>query len=80
MIIQDIMQKLLFSDDHSRVILEGPNDYINANFIEVVSNNNIRRRMSMLFRITFFNYFVWLGITDEGFVPEIRIWSILLLN
>ena len=25
------------------------------------------------------NYFVWLRITDEGLVPEIRIWSILLI-
>ena len=26
------------------------------------------------------NYFVWLRITDEGLVPEMRIWSILLIN
>ena len=25
----------------------------------------------------FFNYFLWLGITDEGSIPEMRIWSIL---
>ena len=25
----------------------------------------------------FFNYFVWLRITDESSVPEMRIWSIL---
>ena len=25
----------------------------------------------------FLNYFVWLRITDEGSVPEMRIWSIL---
>ena len=25
----------------------------------------------------FVNYFVWLRITDEGSVPEMRIWSIL---
>ena len=30
--------------------------------------------------INFFNYFVWLRITDEGSVPEMRIWSILLIN
>ena len=24
-----------------------------------------------------FNYFLWLRITDEGSIPEIRIWSIL---
>ena len=29
---------------------------------------------------TFFNYFVWLGITDEGSVPEMRRWSILLIK
>ena len=28
----------------------------------------------------FLNYFVWLRITDEGFVPEMRIWSILLMK
>ena len=26
------------------------------------------------------NYFVWLRITDEGSVPEMRIWSILLIK
>ena len=26
------------------------------------------------------NYFVWLRITDEGSVPELRIWSILLIK
>ena len=29
---------------------------------------------------TFFNYFVWLRITDEGWVPEMRIWAILLIK
>ena len=29
---------------------------------------------------TIFNYFVWLRITDEGSVPEMRIWSILLIK
>ena len=28
----------------------------------------------------FLNYFVWLRITDEGSVPEMPIWSILLIN
>ena len=28
----------------------------------------------------FLNYFVWLRITDEGSVPEMRIWSILLMK
>ena len=28
----------------------------------------------------FLNYFVWLRITDEGSVPEMRIWSILLIK
>ena len=27
-----------------------------------------------------FNFFVWLRITDEGSVPEMRIWSILLIK
>ena len=27
----------------------------------------------------FWNYFVWSRITDEGLVPEMRIWSILLI-
>ena len=26
------------------------------------------------------NHFVWLSITDEGSLPEMRIWSILLIN
>ena len=28
----------------------------------------------------FLNYFVWLRITDEGSVPKMRIWSILLMK
>ena len=28
----------------------------------------------------FLNYFIWLRITDEGSVPEMRIWSILLIK
>ena len=28
----------------------------------------------------FVNYFVWLRIIDEGSVPELRIWSILLIK
>ena len=28
----------------------------------------------------FLNYFVWLRITDESSVPEMRIWSILLMK
>ena len=27
-----------------------------------------------------FSYFIWLRITDEGSVPEMRIWSILLIK
>ena len=26
------------------------------------------------------NYFVWLRITDEGYVSEMRIWSVLLMK
>ena len=29
---------------------------------------------------TIYNYFVWLRITDEGSVPEMRIWSIWLIQ
>ena len=29
---------------------------------------------------TFLNYFVWLRITDEGSVPEMRLWSILRIK
>ena len=28
----------------------------------------------------FLNYSVWLRITDEGSIPEMLIWSILLIN
>ena len=28
----------------------------------------------------FFNYLIWLRITDEGLLPEMRIWSILLIK
>ena len=28
----------------------------------------------------FFNYFLWLRITDEGSIPEMRIWPILLIK
>ena len=28
----------------------------------------------------FYNFFLWLRITDEGPVPEMRIWSILLIK
>ena len=30
--------------------------------------------------LNFLNYFVWLRITDEGSVPEMRIWPILLMK
>ena len=30
--------------------------------------------------LNFLNYFVWLRITDEGSVPDMRIWSILLMK
>ena len=29
---------------------------------------------------TTYNYFIWLRVTDEGSVPEMRIWSILLIK
>ena len=28
----------------------------------------------------FYNYFLWLRITDEGSMPEMRIWSILFIK
>ena len=45
----------------------------------------IYQRMEMPFYIfgenaTFLNYFVWLRITDEGSVPDMRIWSTLLIT
>ena len=40
--------------------------------------SNIPRYFILLFN--FWNYFVWLRITDEGSVPEMRIWSILLIK
>ena len=33
---------------------------------------------ALIFKVL--NYFVWLRITDEGLVPEMRIWSILLIT
>ena len=30
--------------------------------------------------LNFWNYFVWLRITDDGSVPEMHIWSILLIK
>ena len=33
-----------------------------------------------LFNTIYFNSFVLLRLTDEGSVPEMRIWSILLIN
>ena len=30
--------------------------------------------------VNFWKYYVWLSITDEGSVPEMRIWSILLIK
>ena len=37
---------------------------------------NFFRHFRALF-FNFFNYFLWLRITDEGSIPEMRIWSIL---
>ena len=34
----------------------------------------------LAFFFNFYNYFLWLRITDEGSVPEMRIWSILLIK
>ena len=34
----------------------------------------------MTYLFNFLNYFVWLRITDEGSVPVMRKWSILLMK
>ena len=34
----------------------------------------------VIFDISVLNYLVWLRITDEGSVPEVHIWSILLMK
>ena len=41
-------------------------------------NDEVRNVFWQFFGITshILNYFVWLRITDEGLVPEMRIWSI----
>ena len=43
-----------------------------------------RRRVAVTRRriicLVLLNYFVWLRITDEGSVPEVRKWSILLIK
>ena len=37
--------------------------------------------LGITFHLFFFkNYIVWLRITDQGLVPEMRIWSILLIK
>ena len=38
----------------------------------------IRQFLGVTFQLV--NYFVWLMITDEGLVPEMSIWSILLIK
>ena len=46
----------------------------------VINITFFTNRVSALFGhrfSTFENYFLWLRITDEGSVPEMRIWSIL---
>ena len=30
--------------------------------------------------LNFLNYFVWMRITDEGLLPKMRIWSMLLIK
>ena len=37
-------------------------------------------RQCLLLFFKFYNYFLWLRITDEGTIPELRIWSILLIK
>ena len=49
--------------------------YVISHFFEIF--NYFGTFWSLLFN--FLNYIVWLRITDEGSVPEMRIWSISLI-
>ena len=51
--------------------------------IQRICRNSVKVLIICLFLdITFqiLNFFVWLRITDEGSLPEMRIWSILLIK
>ena len=52
---------------------------IGFKYIEFVENAQNEESAIYFLGITFhlFKYIVWLRITDEGSVPEMRIWSIL---
>ena len=44
------------------------------------SQKQREKLISYLSLFNVLNYFVWLRIADEGLVPEMRIWSILLIK
>ena len=54
----------------------------NCNFVGLLHHPFWLKLLSALFGIIFqlFNSFLWLRITDEGSIPEMRIWSILLIK
>ena len=63
--------------------------YLTLSFLYIKMITNILFWMNYIYWYTwlielsifnFWNYFVWLRITDEGSVPEMRIWSILLIK
>ena len=56
---------------------------VNCNFVGLLHHPLWLRLLSVLFLalfFTFFNFFFWLRISDEGSIPEMRIWSILLIK
>ena len=54
----------------------------NCKFLGLLHHPFWLKLLSALFGIIFqlYNYFLWLRITDEGSIPEMRIWSILLIK
>ena len=54
----------------------------NCNFVGLLHHPFWLQLVLVLLGIifNFWNYSVWLRITDEGSVPEMRIWSILLIK
>ena len=59
--------------NESTVLLSGPLQNLNTFSFRWTS-------MSKKEAPWFWNYFIWLRITDEGSVPDMRIWSILLIQ
>ena len=48
---------------------------VSFNLVQLITQKRFGTSLS-----NFWNYFVWLRITDKGSVPEMRIWSILLIK